>query len=139
MIKAIAILIDFSEHPDHQQPKRFSGEDCWEQAQTYLTHLAFLCPTDLLGYYKTDFEIEWENGETYKGRLDLTHPDSQASDHNLASHVHTFALHYSGRKCPPRFTAKQYHTILDHYSVTELAYYADVLDNYDLNGLTSPP
>jgi len=138
MIKAASITIGFSEHPDHQHPKSFSGENCWADAQSYLNSLVAAIPEDLLGYYKTDFSIQWEDDKEYEGRLDLKHPNSSNSDHHLPFHVRQFCLTHSGRHCPYWMSADQYQQVLRYVSAEQRDYFADLLDNYDLTFAACP-
>jgi hypothetical protein len=47
------------------------------------------------GYDKHDFWIEFEDGETYQGRIDLHHP-SYAPTERIGKHVRDFVRFYGG-------------------------------------------
>lgn len=50
------------------------------------------------GYDKCDFWIEWEDGEKYEGRYDLTHWTKETPD--LGRHVRSFVGYMAGTKKP---------------------------------------
>jgi hypothetical protein len=131
-IDAATITIGFSEHPNHKQPKIFSGANVWTDTQRYLSNLAAVIPDDLLGYYKTDFVIEWQDGTSYAGRLDLKPANHSAADHYLRPHILRFAQVYSGRQKPSHLTDEQYRYLLGTLSSEDLAYYGNLLDRYAL-------
>ena len=58
------IRFPFSESGDKRLDSLFK---IWEDAEIALSRVN---PPDL-GYYKTDFEITWEDGEIYEGRYDI--------------------------------------------------------------------
>lgn len=135
MVKAKAIEIGFSEHPNHRKPKRFEGDNCWGEAQRYLNDLAEGTQHDVLGRYKTDFVIEWENGEGYGGTLGLRNLFDPTSDHRLRKHIHDHALFYSGRHQPAHMNDKDYALCMGMVNADTKAHYNDLLDNYDIQPL----
>jgi hypothetical protein len=50
-----------------------TGQDCMDQAVRKLRDWAGTAPD--LGYHKCDFKIEFDDGETFKGRYDLHRPE----------------------------------------------------------------
>lgn len=66
LIQARRIEFPFSEAP-RSTPVVFDGADCWKRAQSWLTHV----PRPALGYYKTDFIVEYEDDVTYSGWYDI--------------------------------------------------------------------
>jgi hypothetical protein len=135
MIPATKIIIGFSEHPQHQQPREFVGPTCFADAQAYLTRLAIWTPRDLLGYFKTDFEIEWADGEKYDGRLDIKAINSDGADHRLGHHIRQFVTFYGGlltpETLPKHITPEQYDVIIERNKVNPVTT-RWWLDNYEL-------
>ena len=78
MIRPTSIEFPFTERPDVRGHVVFEGDDCWAQAQRWLT----MSPRPELGYYKTDFTITYADGTTYSGRYDIG-----ADSHTLAQHI----------------------------------------------------
>jgi hypothetical protein len=87
--KAKSITITFSESPDFGTPRAFSD---FESANTFLRELSRNAPGPHEGYFKTDFTITFEDGETYSGRIDLTNFETP----DLGAHVRKFVEFYSG-------------------------------------------
>ncbi|WP_054029191.1 hypothetical protein [Bacillus sp. FJAT-28004] len=71
--------------------------DTWEGANEILAKMAIHAP-DSGGYDKTDFDIEFNNGETYRGTYDLKYQDRIYGD--LYRHVKDNCEFYAG-KCNP--------------------------------------
>jgi hypothetical protein len=78
-IKVKSIHFPFSESDNSALEKIYSN---WEDAEKAL---ASVIPPDI-GYYKTDFVITYEDGETYQGRFDI---GSDAD--TLADHINDFS------------------------------------------------
>lgn len=123
-----AITIKWSESPDFETPRTFTD---FESADQFLRELARNAPGPGGGYYKTDFEIEFEDGETYSGRYDLTNHETV----DLARHVRQFAKFYSGRlmasELPSHLTSEQYREIVLR-NVTQRDGLIRLLDGYRL-------
>lgn len=77
--KIISVKFPFSESPHINDRIEFTS---LRSAQEHLRIASMLCPKDMLGYYKTDFVIEWSDGDVYKGRIDIT-----CTHYNLKDHV----------------------------------------------------
>lgn len=88
-IKAKSIEITFSESGNFTSPEEFRT---FEEANIFLRELARTAPGPGGGYHKTDFTITFEDGETYKGRIDLTNFESP----DIGAHVRKFVEFYSG-------------------------------------------
>lgn len=133
MIKAVKIEIGFSEHPAIQQ---FGAPTftCMRSANEYFAHENRMVEyakalNQMMGYYKTDFTITFEDGTQYKGRYDF---GSDAVD--LTTHIRRFAECYSGRIKPSHMKPEHWeHFKRDMVSAESQAYFAGILDNYDLD------
>lgn len=58
-------------------------------------------------YDKCDFEIEWTDGETYKGRYDLKRHDVGFVD-LIGRHVRDFLTFLTGKRCPGHMEPEDY-------------------------------
>lgn len=87
----------------------------YEEADRKLKRWAETAP-EKGGYDKTDFEVEWEDGETYKGRYDLTYEDHKKGKHNLLGHqIQQELLFRSGLWRPEHLTPEQYERYLENF------------------------
>lgn len=77
-IKAVSINFPFSESNLVDRRFVFTGEKLWEDASH---HLALVPPPLDGSYYKTDFVITYENGETYTGRYDIGSDQPTLGEH----------------------------------------------------------
>lgn len=66
-------------------------------ANNQLELWGFTAPEKDNGYDKVDFEIQWEDGETYKGRFDLQKGGRESDGSNLQGHVKGMADYYMGK------------------------------------------
>jgi hypothetical protein len=84
----------------------------WGEANNIIKDIAFSIENE--GYRKTSFFIEWEDGRTYRGRIDV-----MAKDWNknapLSEHVENFALFMAGLKKPAVYTQEEYENLLNAY------------------------
>jgi hypothetical protein len=84
-----------------------------EAAQAHLNKIAFTAPEPATGTYdKTDFVIEWVDGETYSGRYDLQKGGLDDSGDNLREHVINFLQFMAGEMKPDHMTDAQYKNYL---------------------------
>lgn len=68
---ATAIEILWSEAIDDEDvPAPFTGPDCWDQADAWLTAIE---PPDL-GYYKTKYRVTFANDIVFEERYDIEEP-----------------------------------------------------------------
>lgn len=108
-IKAKSIKITFSESGNFTSPEEFRT---FADANVFLRELARNAPGPGGGYYKTDFTITFEDGETYEGRIDLTNVESP----DLVEHVRKFVEFYAGwikaSELPSHISEEQYRAIL---------------------------
>lgn len=82
MIKIKSIKTGFSEL-SYAGHRTFSTI---EEANLFFRKACLLCGEESKSYFKTDFIITWEDGETYKGRFDI----SENNKKNLSEHVNQF-------------------------------------------------
>lgn len=75
------------------KPRRVTS---WSQANSLLHKWSTSAPKNG-GYDKCDFEVIFEDGETYNGRYDLVHWEKESP--SLQGHVSSFVSYLAGR--PP--------------------------------------
>lgn len=84
------------------------------------------------GYDDIDFEIVFEDGYVYRGRLEITNPLKNRNE-TLEKHIEKHCLYYSGRKLLENQTQAENDKFLETFSPephrSELA---RVLDTYQL-------
>lgn len=120
------ITIDCAEGPDFLLGPKTSFS--FEDADRLLRKIAEHGPD--LGYYKTDFVIEFENDDTYEGRFDVERLDRGLPD--LRKHVREFVSFYAGLRKPAHLTDKQYQTIIQRAGADGPNKYAAFLENYEV-------
>lgn len=105
------IIIEWSE-ACNDKPQEFTS---FETANKYLRQLAERCESDL-GYYKTKFVAEWEDGFQYEGRYDLHRWDQKQENPNgcvdLFDHIKGVTTFYSGKRKPLHMDDDQYNHLL---------------------------
>lgn len=85
---------------------------------------------EMLGYYKTDFLVTFEDGSHYQGRFDIGSEDGG----NLTDHITQFCRCYSGRFKPSHMRDSDWESFKKTFVPTDAAtYYGNILDCYDLN------
>lgn len=129
MIKATKITILWSE-ASYDENIEFTGDNVFGQANDYLKRLARTLPEKHLGYYKTKFRIEWEDGSTYEGRYDLKLNDVVYGD--IGRHIRQFLEFYSGRRKPDHLTERDYRNFLARFALAEIIRFSHFIDIYDL-------
>lgn len=83
-----------------------SQGDVFYAADQILSHWAATAP-DSGGYDKCDFEVEYEDGETYEGRYDLVREDTGRFD-KLGEHIRRFQKFCAGLYRPDHLSEDQY-------------------------------
>ena len=129
MVKATKITILWSE-ATRVENIEFIGENVFQQANDYLKWLAHGLPGKHLGYYKTKFRIDYQDGETYEGRYDLKRHDIFYGD--LGRHVRGICEFCSGRKKPDHLTEEQYRNCLASYPSGMSEQCSQFLDTYEI-------
>lgn len=127
-IRAKRITIKWSEN-EEPLPRSFS---MFEDAEALIRRMRQTAPDDG-SYDKTDFEIEFEDGETYQGRIDLERNVAET----IAQHCIEFATFYSGRQdsktLPAHLPPDQYRMVMRRYTDEQRAQWAKFLDNYEFS------
>lgn len=109
----------------------------WTQADAVLLRWSDTVARDS-GYDKCEFVVEWANGATYQGRLDLLNWRDAAPD--LAKHVRELAYFYTGRQVPRHMTPPVYGAFLEMHSTKAMAVgYEKLLVDNDLGAVEHPP
>lgn len=131
MKKAVKITIERYEGRSHEcgKPQTFEGETCWKQANAMLGAWSRTAPKTG-GYDKCGFTVEWEDGETYEGRYDLTGNEWPS----IERHMRQFLEFHAGTYCPAHLTEQRYRqylaTLTEHGSKPED--YAKFLAEYEI-------
>lgn len=129
MIKATKITILWSEASNNENIE-FTGDNVFGQANAYLKRLARTLPEKHLGYYKTKFRIEYEDGVVYEGRYDLKRHDVIYG--NIGRHVRQFCEFYSGRRKPDHMTEQEYRGLLGMHNKQFIEQCGQFLDTYEI-------
>ena len=82
----------------------------WAEANKIIKDIAFYIEND--GYRKTAFLVEWMDGQTYEGRIDVETKDFY-KEAPLSEHIENFALCMAGMKKPYHWTQEQYENYLN--------------------------
>lgn len=89
-----------------------------EAADDQLRRWARTAPKQGKGYDKTDFRIDWADGETYKGRYDLQREDT-TKNNLLGSHIQHYLAFHAGIFCPEHMKRKDYERYLEESGCEE--------------------
>lgn len=128
-IKVKRITVQCAEGPSYLCHLKTASN--FEEANSLLRAISNDGPD--LGYYKTDFVIEFENGDTYEGRFDVyrwDNPDKEPID--LQGHVRRFVQFYAGLRKPDRLTEVQYKTIISRGGGESVAKFREFLEKYEV-------
>lgn len=96
-------------------PHTIVAPDMWSKANELLSTWARTAPEGG-GYDKTDFAVHFADGETYKGRYDLTRKDTITAD--LAGHIKYHVDFLSGKR-PSGMDPEQYKRYLSSKTDTK--------------------
>jgi hypothetical protein len=124
-IKAKSITFLWSESP---VIKDNTIVTTWTEANKIIKDVAFRIDK---GYDKTAFYIEWEDGRTYKGRIDVMAKDYY-KEAPLSEHIENFALGMAGLKKPYSWTDEEYESYLNGLNVDREAW-KELIDSYMLH------
>lgn len=100
----------------------------WKEANEMIKDLAFSIEND--GYNKTAFFVEWEDGRTYKGRIDVMAKDCY-KEAPLSEHIENFVLLMAGMKRPFNWTQERYEKYLNGFKIN-CEEWKNFLDTYML-------
>lgn len=110
MIKATQIKLARAEGRPHEcvtvTVDGRHGIDVFYAAEQILSRWAATAP-DTGGYDKCDFEVEYEDGETYDGRYDLVREDTTRFN-KLGEHIRRFQEFCAGLYRPDHLSEEQY-------------------------------
>lgn len=108
MIQAKAITLIRFEGPINEtdKPITFHADkgNVWDQAQSELTKWSRTAPK--LGYDKCRFEILYEDGHQFNGRIDIQHPEIHLT--NFIGELRHMVSVYAGENKPPKMSQKRY-------------------------------
>jgi hypothetical protein len=79
-------------------------------------------------YHKTSFRIEWEDGQTYEGRIDVQR--KHIFGYSLSQHVKDYAKYRAGMKKPSNYSQEEYESLLQTFGGIEE--YKQLLECYQL-------
>ncbi len=133
-IAAQSIWFRQAEGRIHEIAERtFEGPDPWGAADAHIATCRSRMPHDMLGYYKCDFKITFQDGFVYEGRYELSRHERVP----LCDHVRRFCEISRGRWRPSRMSEEQYAEYLtwDHVKKHRETF-ARILDTYQLGGPT---
>lgn len=113
------------------RPERDLAFESWKAANDWLSEIE---PTTSGGYDKTSFQIVWEDGEEYEGRLDIsdTEDNPRQTENVIGDHVYSFLMWH--------VKVAQGYSPYENDNTTkevDIEAYKRFLKNYDL-GLTEP-
>ncbi|AJA41504.1 hypothetical protein AXJ14_gp185 [Geobacillus virus E3] len=100
----------------------------WREANKIIKDVAFRVDK---GYNKTAFFIEWEDGKTYRGRIDVMAKDYY-KESPLSEHIYNFALGMAGMKKPYQWTDEEYENYLNAINSDREAW-KELIDSYMLH------
>lgn len=140
-IKAVKIVIEQAEgltqHID--APMVAEGPNAFAEINSkFLRRSMEACPVDMLGCFKCDFAVHYENGETYNGKMEMRHPQSinySSTDATVDGHMRTFIEVYAGLRKPNHMTQEEYNKFLavTHKRHPELEKeYKEFLEQYQI-------
>jgi len=105
-LKLIQITFGWSESPAFD---RAVVCKTWAEAKKALLNLSEYAPKNG-SYDKTDFRIDWADGQVYTGRYDLVHHSVEMPD--LRGHVESHLKFVVGEKKPDHMSDEQYANLL---------------------------
>lgn len=122
-IKAKKITFTWGEGSHYPFPVSFTN---WDDANNFL----YSRSKEAENYLKTDFEIEFEDGNTYRGCYDIHNREMERAD--LGAHIMSRALLDSGRKFPARTTKEQAEDYLSYIPEEARKGFERLIDNYEI-------
>lgn len=126
--RAVSITVTRAEGPSAECGigHVLEGEGIWARATSILSRWGNSGPPDMLGCFKCDVEITFEDGFTYDARYEAK-PDGLS----LERHVRNNCEFYSGRDPHPWMGEKRYRSLLkDLVKPEAAALYGKILDEY---------
>lgn len=116
----------------HEGTGDFDGftTNSWSEFNETLEQIAAQHGSDY-GYSKTKFELTWQDGEVYEGRLDV----NTKSDKNVGQHILEHLNFYSGQceDLPKHFTPETYQEYIEGCTTAkERKSYIQYMERYDI-------
>lgn len=112
-------------------PSVFTGDNLFLHADNRLREWRRTAPREGGGYHKVRFAVEYADGETYEGRIDLT----RACPVSIGLHMQAHLERTSGRATPPGRTAAQWGAYLrDVVGAERMAAAGAFLDGHAIPG-----
>jgi hypothetical protein len=107
--------------------------DNWYHAGVHIRGIAMFAPRGG-AYDKTKFDVVFEDGSNYSGRLDIQHYTMpyEGNDNDLAKHINEHCRFHSGQWCPPHMTREDYEGALRAYGKDSQKEYQEFLTKYDI-------
>jgi hypothetical protein len=132
-IPAIAITLDRAEGPRSEtgKPVRITSwkgpGSIWDAANAELLRMSRTAPERGGGYDKTDFKIEYADGETYKGRIDL----QRGENNDVDKHMRDFLTFMGGQRKPAHMSKEKYEAYIRSVNQEDPGYSENVLEWLD--------
>lgn len=98
------------------------------QASAWLWNQAYTFPK--LGYDKHDFKVEFEDGETYEGRLDCKHFSCTDPDLDIYQHLLSTCRWCAGREPYPHCGMEKYKAWMAQEDPATIQSYGEFIDKY---------
>lgn len=90
----------------------------FQAADEFLRQWARTAPKKGGGYDKTDFKVEWKDGETYEGRYDLQNED-KLKVALLGPHIMDWLTFHAGLRYPQHMSREEYDSYLNRAGFEE--------------------
>lgn len=82
--------------------------------------------------FKHDFDVLWEDGSGFRGRLYCNHPTVRNNDLRVDREVCAHAAFFAGLENPRHLSVEEYIKFLDNESEIIIKRAVDLLEKYDL-------
>lgn len=107
--------------------------DGWFDAGVHIRGIALFAPNGG-AYDKTKFEVVFEDGETYPGRLDIQHYTMpyEGNENDLSRHIYRRCSFYAGLWCPPHMSNEDYQNQVSNFKPETTREFQEFLETYDI-------
>lgn len=129
MIKIVSITIERVEGPVEDTDFRKNEYKSFREADEAMLKAAETAPKNGT-YDKCDFEVLWDNGDTYSGRYDMKSPDARGFEY-FSDYVWGGITFYAGFNMPSHFTLAKYEEFLGELTGNR-DYCKRLLEEYEL-------
>lgn len=100
--------------------------DSWQSTNKKLKEISDMTSSS---YTKTKFQVHWQDGNVYEGRLDI---EANGFDTNIGQHMIDFLKFYSGQHCPKGMSSGQYKQHLAIFSKKDMDDNKSYLEKYNI-------